>query len=53
MSLAGSKNTPESKAREKIDALLEQSGWVVQDRDEMRVASEALVNAGAGSARAP
>jgi len=28
---------PEAKAREKIDAQLEQSGWIVQDRDEANV----------------
>jgi len=28
---------PEAKAREKIDAQLEQSGWIVQDRDEADV----------------
>src|SRR6266550_1700324 len=35
MSPSGSKNAPEAKAREKIDALLAQSGWLVQDREEM------------------
>src|SRR5205809_7530004 len=35
MSPAGSKNAPEAKAREKIDALLAQAGWLVQDRDDM------------------
>ena len=38
MSPAGSKNAPEAKAREKIDGLLEQPGWVVQDRDDMNLA---------------
>src|SRR5713226_7894680 len=37
MSPAGSKNAPEAKAREKIDALLAQSGWLVQDRDDMNL----------------
>ena len=37
MSPAGSKNAPEAKAREKIDALLAESGWVVQDRDDMNL----------------
>src|SRR6266571_5142835 len=37
MSPAGSKNAPEAKAREKIDALLEQAGWIVQDREEMNL----------------
>ena len=32
MSPAGSKNAPEAKAREKIDALLARAGWLVQDR---------------------
>jgi type I site-specific restriction endonuclease len=35
MSPAGSKNAPEAKAREKIDALLAQAGWLVQDRQDM------------------
>ena len=37
MSPAGSKNAPEAKAREKIDALLAQAGWLVQDRDDMNL----------------
>ena len=37
MSPAGSKNAPEAKAREKIDVLLEQAGWLVQYRDEMNL----------------
>src|SRR6266566_123956 len=37
MSPAGSKNAPEAKAREKIDALLAQAGWLVQDREEMNL----------------
>src|SRR6266567_3829154 len=37
MSPSGSKNAPEAKAREKIDALLEQAGWLVQDREEMNL----------------
>jgi type I restriction enzyme, R subunit len=37
VSPAGSKNAPEAKAREKIDALLEEAGWTVQDRDEMNL----------------
>jgi len=37
MSPAGSKNAPEAKAREKIDHLLEEAGWVVQDRDDMNL----------------
>lgn len=39
MSPAGSKNAPEARAREKIDALLDQAGWIVQDRDEMNLAA--------------
>jgi len=30
---------PEAKAREKIDAQLEQSGWIVQDRDEINLSA--------------
>ena len=37
MSPAGSKNAPEAKAREKIDALLAQAGWLVQDRQDMNL----------------
>ena len=37
MSPAGSKNAPEAKAREKIDALLGQAGWLVQDREDMNL----------------
>ncbi len=37
MSPAGSKTAPEAKAREKIDALLAQAGWVVQDREGMNL----------------
>src|SRR6266568_920931 len=37
MSPAGSKNAPEARAREKIDILLEQAGWLVQYRDEMNL----------------
>jgi len=37
MSPTGSKNAPEARAREKIDALLAQSGWLVQDRDDMNL----------------
>lgn len=39
---AGSKNAPEARAREKIDRLLEDSGWAVQDRDEMNVSLPAV-----------
>jgi type I restriction enzyme R subunit len=37
MSPAGSKNAPEAKAREKIDALLTQAGWLVQDLEDMNL----------------
>ena len=37
MSPAGSKHAPEAKAREKIDALLAEAGWLVQDRDDMNL----------------
>ena len=42
MAPPGTKNTPENRAREKIDALLAQSGWVVQDRDEMNLTLPAV-----------
>ena len=43
MSPAGSKHAPEAKAREKIDALLAEAGWLVQDRDDMNLtASDAI-----------
>lgn len=37
MSPTGSKNAPEAKAREKIDQLLEQAGWLVQDLEDMNL----------------
>jgi type I restriction enzyme R subunit len=37
MSPAGSQNAPEAQARRKIDSLLQESGWTMQDRDEMNV----------------
>jgi type I restriction enzyme, R subunit len=43
MSPVGSKNAPEAKAREKIDVLLAQAGWLVQDREDMNLtASDAI-----------
>ncbi len=42
MTPSGSSQAPEALAREKIDALLEQSGWVVQSRDEMNVTLPAV-----------
>jgi type I site-specific restriction endonuclease len=37
MSPTGSKNAPEAKAREQIDRVLQQAGWIVQDRDGMNL----------------
>src|SRR5438093_3812793 len=37
MTPSGSKNAPEAKARGKIDTLLERSGWLVQDREDMNL----------------
>lgn len=37
MSPTGSKNAPEARARERIDRLLEDAGWTIQDRDDMSV----------------
>ena len=37
MSPAGSKNAPEARARERIDALLAEAGWLVQYRDDMNL----------------
>jgi type I restriction enzyme R subunit len=37
MSPTGSKNAPEAKAREKIDNLLTEAGWLVQDREDMNL----------------
>src|SRR2546429_8976309 len=43
MSPAGSKNAPEAKAREKIDVLPEQAGWLVKYRDDINLtAGEAI-----------
>jgi len=42
MTPAGSSKAPEALAREKIDLLLEQAGWVVQDRNEMNVTLPAV-----------
>lgn len=42
MTPPGSSQAPEALAREKIDALLEQAGWVVQSRDEMNVTLPAV-----------
>jgi type I restriction enzyme R subunit len=38
----GSSIAPEALARVKIDALLQQAGWVVQDRDEMNLSLPAV-----------
>src|SRR5687768_4035802 len=37
MSPTGSRTAPEARAREKIDVLLAQAGWLVQDRDDMNL----------------
>src|SRR5438105_5923180 len=37
MSPTGSKTAPEARAREKSDVLLAQTGWLVQDRDDMNL----------------
>lgn len=37
MSPTGSKNAPEARARERIDAMLLESGWLVQDREDMNL----------------
>jgi type I restriction enzyme, R subunit len=37
MSPAGSKNAPEARAREKIDDLLTDARWLVQDRDDVNL----------------
>jgi type I restriction enzyme R subunit len=43
MTPSGSKKAPEAKAREKIDSLLAQAGWLVQDREDMNLtASDAI-----------
>lgn len=38
----GSRNAPEARAREKIDALLEEAGWAVQDRDKINLGVPAV-----------
>jgi hypothetical protein len=35
-------NAPEAPARERIDRLLVDSGWVLQDRDDMNVSLPAV-----------
>src|SRR6267143_1772348 len=37
MSPTGSRTAPEARAREKIDVLLAQAGWLVQDREDMNL----------------
>src|ERR1043166_985299 len=37
MSPAGSRNAPEARGRETIYLLLEQAGWLVQDREDMNL----------------
>lgn len=43
MSPAGSQNAPETRARAKIDAQLEASGWLVQDYDDMNLSAAPAV----------
>jgi hypothetical protein len=43
MSPPGSKNAPEAKAREKIDLLLEQAGWLVQDREDTNLTAAGAI----------
>lgn len=38
---ADSKNAPEALARERIDRLLEDASWTIQDRDDMNVSLRA------------
>ncbi len=42
MAPAGSKNTPEARARDKIGRLLEGPGWVVRDRDDLNLSVPAV-----------
>jgi hypothetical protein len=39
MSPSGSSNAPEAKARTRIDQALAESGWTLQDRDDMNLAA--------------
>lgn len=39
MSPAGSSNAPEARARARIDQALAETGWTLQDRDEMNLAA--------------
>ncbi len=48
----GSKNAPEAKAREKIDALLDEGGWAVQDPDAMNLKVPAVADRESNSKRA-
>ncbi|HEX7603603.1 MAG TPA: hypothetical protein VF316_18420 [Polyangiaceae bacterium] len=43
MAPAGSKNTPEAKARVEIDLQLEQAGWLLQDRDDMNLSAGSAI----------
>lgn len=43
MSPAGSKDAPEAKGRQKIDAQLAEAGWLLQDRDEMNLSAGAAI----------
>jgi type I site-specific restriction endonuclease len=53
MSPAGSKNAPEAKAREKIDALLAQAGWLVQYREDMNRPSTGALGGSDVAANSP
>ena len=39
MSPAGSSNAPEARARARIDQVLADAGWTLQDRDDMNLAA--------------
>ncbi|MGH9322404.1 MAG: type I restriction endonuclease [Vicinamibacteria bacterium] len=43
MAPAGSSNAPEARARARIDAALVQSGWTLQDRDDMNLAAASAI----------
>jgi type I restriction enzyme R subunit len=43
MSPAGSSNAPEAKARTRIDGALAETGWTLQDRDDMNLAAASAI----------
>lgn len=43
MSPSGSSNAPEAKARTRIDQALAESGWTLQDRDDMNLAASPAI----------